>query len=79
MWVWLGIQAGVPTVAKDDEEVVVEEDTVVEWNGLERSACWITEGGCEMRGAVWERKGVRWWGWAVGSTGSWSQPVGGKV
>jgi len=38
-WVWLGVRAGVPTVAKDDEKVVVEEDTIVEWNGLERSAC----------------------------------------
>jgi len=33
VWVWLGVQAGVPTVVKDDEEVVVEEDTVMEWNG----------------------------------------------
>ena len=28
---------------KVGEKVVVEEDTVVEWNGLERSACWIAD------------------------------------
>ena len=58
VWVWLSVQAGVPTEAKDSEGVVDEEDTVVEWNGLEGSACWIAEGGCEMRGAVWEGKGL---------------------
>ena len=78
MWVWLGVQAGVPTEVKDAEGVVDEEDTVVEWNGLEGSACWIAEGGCAWHGLGGERA-VRGWGWAVGSTGSWSQPVGGKV
>ena len=58
VWVWLGVQAGVPTVAKDDEKVVVEEDTVVERNGLEGSACWITDKGCEVHGLVWEGKGL---------------------
>ena len=58
VWVWLGVQAGVPTVAKDDEKVVVEEDTIVEQNGLEGSACWIAEEGCKMHGSVWEGKGL---------------------
>ena len=58
VWVWLGVRAGVPTVAKDDVEVVVEEDTVVERNGLERSACWITDRGCEIHSSVWEEKGL---------------------
>jgi len=39
VWVWLGVRAGVPTVVKKNEKVVVEEDTVVEQNELERSAC----------------------------------------
>ena len=58
VWVWLGVQAGVPTEAKDGEKVVVEEDTVVERNGLERSACWIADKGCEVHGSVWEEKGL---------------------
>ena len=58
MWVWLGVRAGVPTEAKVGEEVVVEEDTVVERNGLERLACWITDEGCDVRGSVWEGKGL---------------------
>ena len=45
-------------LAKDDEEVVVEEDTVVEWNGLEGSVCWTTKEGCKMRSLVWEGKGL---------------------
>ena len=36
---WLGVWAGVPTDAKVGEEAVAEEDTVVERNGLEGSAC----------------------------------------
>ena len=58
VWVWLGVRAGVPTEAKVGEEAVVEEDTVVEQNGLEGSACWITDKGCDARGSVWEEKGL---------------------
>ena len=58
MWVWLGVQAGVPTEAKVGEEVVVEEDTVVERNGLEGLACWIADEGCDARSSVWEGKGL---------------------
>ena len=58
VWVWLGVRAGVPTEAKVGEEVVVEEDTVVEQNGLEGSACWITNKGYEVRDLVWEGKGL---------------------
>ena len=58
VWVWLGVRAGVPTEAKVGEKAVVEEDTVVEQNGLERSACWITDEGCEVHGLVWEGKGL---------------------
>ena len=35
---------------------MVGEDTVVEQNGLEGLACWITDEGCEVRGLVWEGK-----------------------
>ena len=58
MWVWLGVQAGVPTEAKVGEEAVVEEDTVVERNGLEGSACWIADEGCDVRSLVLEGKGL---------------------
>ena len=58
MWVWLGVRAGVPTEVKVGEEAVVEEDTVVERNGLEGSACWITDKGRDARGSVWEGKGL---------------------
>ena len=37
---------------------MVEEDTVVERNGLEGSACWIADKGCEVRSSVWEGKGL---------------------
>ena len=58
MWVWLGVQAGVTTKAKVGEKAVVEEDTVVERNGLEGSACWIADKGRDARGSVWEGKGL---------------------
>ena len=58
MWVWLGVRAGVPTEVKVGEKAVVEKDTVVEQNGLERSACWIADEGCEVRSLVWEEKGL---------------------
>ena len=58
MWVWLGVQAGVPTEAKVGKKAMIEEDTVVERNGLERSACWIADEGCEVRSSVWEGKGL---------------------
>ena len=43
---------------KVGEEAVVEKDTIVEQNGLEGSACWITDEGREVRGLVWEGKGL---------------------
>ena len=52
MWVWLGVRAEVLTVVKEDKKVVVEEDIVVEQNGLERSACWTVKEGCEMHSLV---------------------------
>ena len=39
VWVWLGVQAGVPTEAKVGEKAVVAEDPVVERNGLVGLAC----------------------------------------
>ena len=55
---WLGVWAGVPTDAKVGEEAVVEEDTVVEQNGLEGSACWIADEGRDARCSVLEGKGL---------------------
>ena len=58
VWVWLGVRAGVPTEAKVGEKAVVEEDTVVEQNGLEGLACWITDEGRDACSSVWEGKGL---------------------
>ena len=43
---------------KDDEKMVVEEDTVVEQNGLEGSACWTAEESHKIYSLVWEEKGL---------------------